>query len=379
MSNPIVTAGSTTAAMKIVPYNAAYRDSLFGFLRRAFPAYPRKYEPAYFDWMFSRSPLGSSLDTYQLLIENDRVVGQIGTMRNRLYLGGAWVDSLSIVDLNIDPAHRGGLAARQLFKRAMASARLVFATGVAAHVVPIYDGLGWKRLTFTQSRYSVLRPSRLLALARTTEGAPAVSAPLRGVLGIADVVVPLARRAASIALGHRSTARVEEVAQFDPASDRQLLSLTERYAITEFRSAALLNWKFVDRPIGRHRILTLRSSARDLNGMLVLKQMERAGVARWIEVADYLVAPDDAAAFRSLMDACLAIAAQERVDFVRMRLSHADHVSHLRRPAWFDYTRPFNDDVFVYSREPELLASAERGPWHLTALASDRSETGRDE
>ena len=379
MSNPTVTAAPKTAAMKIVPYEPAYRDSLFDFLRRAFPAYPRKYEPAYFDWMFSRNPLGSSLDTYQLLLEHDRVVGQIGTMRNRLRLGGAWVDSLSIVDLNIDPAHRGGLAARQLFKRAMASARFVFATGVAAHVVPIYDGLRWKRLTFTRSRYSVLRPSRLLALARTTEGAPSVSPTLRGALGLADVVVPLARRAATIALRRASTGRVDEVAQFDPASDRELLALTESYAITEFRSAALLNWKFVDRPVGRHRILTLRSSAGGLSGLLVLKYMERPAVARWIEVADYLVAPDDAAGFRNLMDACLTIAAEERVDFVRVRLSHAGHISQLRRPTWIDYTRPFNDDVFVYSREPELLASAERGPWHLTALASDRSETGRDE
>jgi len=366
--------------MKLTSYEPRYHGELLAFLGRVFAAYPHKSEPEYFDWMFGGNPLGPSLATYQLLLEGDRVVGQMGTIRARLRVGGEWVDSLSVVDLIIDPAFRGGLAARQLFKRAMASARLVFATGVAAHVVPIYNGLGWRRLTPSRSCYGVFRPSRLLALAGTTEGAPKLSGPVRRALGVADRVLPLARRAG--ALAHRRTAAladIEEVKRFEPSWDAELSALLDQCGITEFRSAALLNWKFVDRPIGRHRILVLRASDGALRGMLVLKWMTRPTVARWLEVADYLVAPSDVDGFRGLARASLMIADEGDLDFVRFRLSHPAHVRLLRRPVWVDYTRPYNDDIFAYSCELGLLATMESSPWHLTALASDRSETGRDE
>jgi hypothetical protein len=38
-----------------------------------------------------------------------------------------------------------------------------------------------------------------------------------------------------------------------------------------------------------------------------------------------------------------------------------------------------NDDLFAYSSDRALVATLESSKWHLTALASDRSETGRDE
>ena len=367
--------------MKIVAYEPRYRDSLLEFIGRVFPEYPHKSEPAYFDWMFGGHPLGSSLGTYQLLVESDRVVGQIGTMRDRLRIGGDWYPCLWIVDLVIDPAFRGGLAARQLFKRAMSCAPVVMATGVASHVVPIYNGLGWRRLTFTRARYSVLRPTGLLALAGTTEGAPPIAEPVRRVvLPIADRVLPLLNRAGAAAWGvAHGTLQVEAVPRFLESWDEDIAALTEQCGVTQYRSAAVLNWKFVTRPVGQHRLLVLRTRTRGLRGMIVLKWMSRASVARWLDVADYLVAPSDPAGFRSLARAAVAAAAETRVDFVRFRLSHPAHVPLLRSPIWLDHTRPFNDDVFVFAADRQLLDSLQSASWHLTALASDRNETGRDE
>lgn len=361
--------------MNIVPYEPRFRSDLLTFLEREFPDYPRKCEPRYFDWLFGANPLGASLDTYQLLVHDDHVVGQIGTLRTRLRVGDRWVDGRWVVDLVIDPEFRGGLAARQLFKRAMATAPLVMATGVATHVVPIYNGLGWKRLPVMRARYCAFRPSRLLALAQTTEAAPRTIPGVRLGVAVADRVLPLAGR--MLAAAKRSS-DIHEVERFEPEWDADIDTLSARLCVTEYRSAALLNWKFVERPIGTHRIVVIRSR-RGLRGMIVLRWMTRPSVARWVDVVDYLVDPDDHVGFGRLADAALAIASASSVDFVRFRLSHPSHTDLLRPPVWVDHTRPINDDVFVYSADPQLVATLESAPWHLTALASDRSETGRDE
>jgi hypothetical protein len=360
--------------MKIVPYDPRYRSKLLAFLAQNFPAYPRKCEPAYFDWLFDGNPLGATFDTYQLLVQDDDVVGQIGSLRCRLRVGDQWVDGRWIIDLVIDPRFRGGLAARQLFKRAMSGAPLVMATGVATHVVPIYNGLGWKRLSVMRARYSVLRPSRLLALAKTTEAAPETNAALRLGIALADRVLPFAGRV----LAARPLSEIEQVTRFDPDWDADIHALTARLGITEYRSAAVLNWRFVDRPIGTHRIVVMRSR-RGLRGMMVVRWMTRPGIARWVDVVDYLVDPDDHTGFDRLTGAALAIAGESSVDFVRFRLSHPSHTELLRRPLWIDHTRPMNDDLFAFSGDQALVATLESSKWHLTALASDRCETGRDE
>ena len=367
--------------MRVASYDPRYRDELLGFLRRVLAGYPYKADPAYFDWMFAGNPLGPSLDTYALLLADDgTIIGQIGTMRDRLRIDGQWVDALWIVDLVIDEAFRGGLGARQLFKRAMGSARIVMATGVASRILPIYRSLGWQCLTPVRARYHVLRPGRLLALASTTETPPEMSKATRLALAGADRVMPLAARARTgvqrVVGGPR---RVEIVARLDAFFDDDIARIVEACGITEYRSAALLNWKFVERPVGKHRVLALRSDSGRLRGLMVLKWMERPSITRWLEIADYLVHPDDAAAFRMLVRQAESTAAADRLDFVRFRLAHPAHVALLRPPTWVDHTRPSVDDVFVFTKEPTLLSAVTSSPWHLTSLASDRNETGRDE
>jgi hypothetical protein len=199
---------------------------------------------------------------------------------------------------------------------------------------------------------------------------------------VADRVVPTAARLlASVA---RSAARrrgvcVERVDRFDVAWDADLERLTRRCGVTEQRTAAILNWRFVERPVGRYEIFVLRTPGGSLQGAVVLKWMARASAARWIEVADYLVDPDDAAGLSALIPAGLLDAGAAGVDIVRFRLSRPEHRSLLRAPLWIEHARPVTDELFVYSSDAELLEALRASPWHLTALAGDRLEPGRDE
>ena len=371
--------------MRIANYEPHHRDKLLHFLEHVLAGYPEKANPRYFDWMFSKNPLGSSLATYALLVDDaDAIVGQIGTLRDRLRIAGRWVDSLWIIDLVIDPAFRGGVGARQLFKQAMKSAAVVMATGVAPRIIPIYRGLGWQQLSPVRARYHVLRPSRLLALAGGTDSPPEVSRPVRITLGIADPILRLAGRArARVRRAARrlvpGALRVDTVDRFEGAWDDDLCRLTEACGVTEYRNAALLNWKFVERPLGRHEVLAIRSPGGGLRAMMVIKWMMRPDIAQWLEVADYLALPDDAVGFLQLTQHVMSLAADAGLDFVRFRLAHPAHVPLLRPPMWLDYTRPSVDDVFVFTKDEAIMGALRSSPWHLTALASDRIETGRDE
>lgn len=366
--------------MDVLRYAPRYHDELLAFLGRVFALYPHKSEQPYFEWLFTRNPLGSSLGTYLLLVDGERVVGQIATLRDCVRVDGAWHDCVWIVDLIVDPAFRGGPGVLRLFREAMRGSEIVFTTGVDASILRIFEALRWTRRSVTRAKFAVLRPSSLVALADGHGGVRAGAA-MRSALAVADRLLPVAQRlgAGARRLASHGGLHVEEVPRFGPALDDDIARLTEQYDVAAFRSAALLNWKFTERPVGRQQLLVLRASSGAVRGMMVLKWMVRPSVARWIDVADYLTAPGDLAAVRRLAAEAVARAGACGFDFVRMRLSWPEHARALRRPAWVDHTRPVTDDVFFTSRDPRLRDALASSPWHLTALAADRVDTGRDE
>src|SRR5688500_10298361 len=284
----------TISALQVKVLELRQRDALFAFLRGAFHQHPLKSDPTYFEWMFAGNPLGSSLDTYCLLLtEQDRIVGQIGTLRTRLRIAGAWRECLWICDLYIDPEFRGGLGVRKLYKRVMASAPIVLATGVNASTVPIYNALGWTQLQVSRSRYYVLRPTRLAALASARGTDLAIGGLAQTALRMADHVVPFAGRAYTGSLRLATSGLpLEEVKQFDPKWDPDLHRLAAECGVTEYRDSAILNWRFVERPAGRQQIFVIPTPGGGLRGMLAVRWLNAPGLARWIDVIDYLVSPD---------------------------------------------------------------------------------------
>ncbi|HUR93851.1 MAG TPA: hypothetical protein VMY76_04680 [Gemmatimonadales bacterium] len=387
--------------MRIRAYEPRFEDELLAFRRRVFAEFPYKGDRACFEWEFDRNPLGSSLPIHLLLLERmgDRIVGQISALRDRLLVAGEWRECLWLYDLIIDPAFRGGPAVLALFRREMASAPIVLTTGPRPGTRRVCEVLGWTRLDVTHAMYCVLRPTRLAALAEANDGSDVGAAAegrrhgesrlaglrhaaLRLALPVADRVVPSVARlftgAARAAASGRG-ARVERIDRFDAAWDADFDRLTRRCGVTVYRTAAILNWRFVERPIGRYELFVLRAPGGALRGSVVLKWMARPSVARWMEVADYLVDPDDVAGFRSLVRAALLAAGTAGVDFVRFRLSRPEHRALLRAPLWIEHTRPVTDEVFTYSRDAALVEALRSSPWHLTALAGDRLEPGRDE
>jgi hypothetical protein len=360
-------------------YEPRYQHDLLAFIRRMWPQFPNKASSDYFEWAFDRNPLGSSLGTYLLLFEGEQIVGQMQTHRDRLWVNGEWCDCIWTSDLIIDPEHRGGLILRQVFRRAMRSARLILATGTQEVTEPLYDVLGWTRLPATRTLYRVLKPSGLISAAEGRGHELQIARPARYLLSMADRLLPFAQRLVVRSRESWSPTATVEVDRFDETWDSDITALVTQHEVTQQRSAALLNWKFRARPIGHNQLIVLRHDDGRLRGLVVLKWMAQPSGARWIEVADYLVAPGDNDGFEQLARGIVAAASLQNFDFVRFRLSLAEHVQALRRPLWVERTRPLRDTVFAFSQDRAIIETLSKSLWHLTALPADRADPGRDE
>src|ERR1022692_1398490 len=149
--------------MMITPYSDRYWPSLAKFLATNYPGMPSKNDRRYFLWKFAENPLGSSLSAYFLVVDEGRVVGQVSTIRDRLWVGNAWQDCYWLVDLMVSPEHRRGTAGIELFQAAMSACPTVLSVGFTHRTSALHRGLKWRWGPSMTSRFIVVRPSRLAA------------------------------------------------------------------------------------------------------------------------------------------------------------------------------------------------------------------------
>ncbi|MBL8214968.1 MAG: GNAT family N-acetyltransferase [Bryobacterales bacterium] len=354
--------------MQIRPFETGDFPQLREFLLREFPDSPQKADDRFFWWRFHQNPIGSSLPHYLLAWENGRVVGQIAGLRDRLHIGGEWLECVWLVDWMVSREHRGGLVGLHLFHEAGRLSPLALGVGVGPHLVSTYKAMRWQRRAVAGTYFSIRRPASLLKL--TPEPQDGVlpkllplAAPLFGALQYTGAWL---RRDPGIA--------IESWDVFPNEVDSLLADLLPVSGIAPFRSAALLNWKFRGRPAGRHFLLGARRSGA-LLGYAAVKLMRR-GEARWAELVDLVAPPQEPAVFHSLLAETVRRSGK---DFVRFRCSHHSQTTHLGRPFWIRHNRDVVDDVFYSAKDAGVSQQLAQAEWDLTSLVSDRTDHGRDE
>lgn len=372
----------SVSGFTIRPYRPADRARVLSFLEASYPAAAHKSLAEHFDWQFDRHPFGSSLDGYYLAWEGDTLVGQLATLRDRLQIDNQWREARWLCDLMIDPAQRGGLTALRLFQAVMQRDELLLAVGAGPATEPLYRALGWRRRTIAHTCYLPIRPRALLRMARATGreqssaivDMPGLVAALAG--GVLTRVAPnvarhLERRAAHVVC--------ELIDDFPPEIETLLAAALPRLGVTPLRTRESLRWRFSARPLSGAPIarrcawLALDRATGAALGYLAAQIVERPQLARWLEVVDYVALPEDASALVALQAAAMRCALEAKADFIRWRLSREEHLRHLASPWWREHTLPITDEVFVFSRDRELLARLNSAPWHLTSLVSDRA------
>src|ERR1019366_6415156 len=152
--------------MKVASLRDVSWEQMERFLREAFPESPLKWNRAYFDWRFRGNPLGSSEEEYSVLLDEGRVVGQAGTIKDRIWLQGAWHDATWIVDLVMSESHRKQLGPALLLRRIVQRSSLVLVSGAGPHMQRFYEALKFKRMHAGRVLYSPLHLRALLGGSR---------------------------------------------------------------------------------------------------------------------------------------------------------------------------------------------------------------------
>jgi hypothetical protein len=366
------------AELQVLPYSDGHADALRRFMLRVWPDMPMKADERFRKWHFRDNPLGDSQNLAQVMLAGDDVVGFLGALRDRLWTGSVWVDAVWILDLHIAEEYRGGASVLLLFQGVMRKSPVVLATGVAEHIIRLYQALKFRRIRASQSFVSIIRAGPLLAVEAEGGRLTGAKAFLRVFAAISDLVTPAAYRLAMALMAPSNVGtKVEPITSFDREVDELFTRLLPQLGCTTWRDARQLEWKFTQRPFGTHFAFALRRGKR-MEGYVVVKVMLRRGIASWGEIVDILCDPRDKTGFDLLISAAQKECLSRNLDCVRFRCSLPEHIDRLRNPMWIRRTIPVIDEIFVYSSDREIAASlGER--WHLTSLVSDRAEVGADE
>lgn len=349
-----------------------FEDSLWQplqeFLQKCYPRSKFKADWNYFAWRFRNRPEGSSLDSYLLLLEDGKVAGQAGALRDRLWIGSRWHEVVWIVDLMVAPEHRNSLGAAQLVIAMKRLSPVVLVTGAGPHLRRFYESLGFRRVSVNRTLYLPLHPGKI-------GGKLGLGWCKSGLLSFADRVLPgLFRQLANVKTWAWSFRAVDSG---DRVLRKLLSSLEGCMGITSPRYPATLRWKYEDRPYGRHELVLAEDRRGRARAFGALRWFDRKGENRWIDLADFLVAPGDRASIRALAWETVRRGGMDGADFVRFRCPRS--VKRALGRFWLDRTRECVDEVFFWARDPVLGVEFSRGPFHLTGSVSDRTDFGSDE
>ena len=359
--------------MLLTEYLPSHRDGLFRFLRRNFPNSPHKANDAYFDWRFARSPLGNSLDKYALLLEGSEVIGQAATIKDQLQIGRNWFDCVWLMDFIMDEAHRGGLGAVRLVRRIMQTNDIVLVSGAGPHMIKFYTSLKFRKIPTNRTWYIPLHPGAMVAATRPM---PTWSKPL---LWAADQVISPVQNLLSKRLKINSDITIEP-GHVESAAMASILDANYlQGVVTNQRSVPLLSWRLEQCPVGQRRVIFARNNKTgDVVGYAALKWFDRPNTWKSIEIVDWIVPPNSPDVWQSIVYYAVQQAANEGLDFVRIRANET-LMKNMAPLLAKDVTRESVDEIYVWSRSPEIADTFTKGPFFFTGLVSDRADYGADE
>lgn len=264
---------------------------------------------AHFEWKYWRSPAGPPYGIVAKSPDDGRVVAVAFGQRRRAWIGGRFVPANLMCELSTDPESRAGGVAFKGVMHAMGiglndEAGVLWSYGGQVTDAALTIGQRWLgyRQLFTLQVLE-LRLSLAPALRRRGGAAGAF---------LARLLDPLRR------LGWRRPGgglRCAEVRDFGPEFDALWERFRDRHALCFARDSATLRWRWLDNPLGGHRILLARSADGAPAGWIVWREWTPAQ-DRIATVLD-LWPGGDAATAAALLDAARRAAARAGCAFLR--------------------------------------------------------------
>lgn len=313
--------------LRICSYSAELHEPLFEFYGRVYPgrdlrAYARVWQWFYFENPDDPKPEESLI----LVVEDDRIIGHLGTIYTPFVVGSQRVVGRVGCDLMVVPEYRDRAIGAYLLREWVSRCDISLAMGVNPDAHYLYERMGWTTLACPALLFK--RLSSRYYVGRLT------GARWAGALGH-HLTQPLCRVVDGLRgrLGGHDDFTLEPWDTFPEALEERLAERVERSGFTPVRSCARLNWRFARSPACDYRIFgAYRGEA--LCGYVVLGVTDVPKRRRSARIFDWYMFEDDVTLRQSFWSSVVDQAYRLGADHIRLTFYPESDSPGLRQRGW---------------------------------------------
>lgn len=339
-------------------YTLADRRAVDLLYRRVFGPDAADANRLRWSWQYERNPKNpDQVPQIWLAREGPSVVGQYATMPVRLRLGDQEIDGSWGMDVMVAPERQRQGLGEVLFRTWDHNVGAALGLGLSESSYRLFKKMKWPDLGPVPC---LVKPLTRRALRR-----PSWPMPINRL--ISALTLPYVRL---VARARPLRAEIEPIRRFDASFDALWERLGPRFAFAVRRDAAYLNWKYIEPPHVRYAVVALKRDAA-VHGYAVYRHLQEPR-GRVTLLVDYLVDPDDAAGFKTLLRWVDREARDADSDKIRTFATHASFRRLMRKSGYFQVrsTMDFVAKINQVNVAADFYSTTDR--WHVTLGDSDQ-------
>jgi GNAT superfamily N-acetyltransferase len=342
----------------ITKYRPDDRRAVEALYRRVFGIDAAESSRLRWDWQYRRNPNNPGQEPeIWIAREGTTLVGQYATMPVKLSMKGHEIQGSWGMDVMVAPERQRQGLGEILFRTWDRNVGASLGLGLSDSSYRLFQKLKWPDvgpvplLVKPLTRRALRRPTWPVAINRIVS---ALTLP----------IVLIVSRARPV------RAEVRLVQRFDDSFTALWDQVAPKFDLAVRRDAAYLNWKFMTAPHVRYSIAVVRREDRNIGYAVYRHLHEPRG--RVTLLVDFLVDPDDEAAFRTLLNWVDREARQADSDKIRVFAMHEGFRRTLRRSGYFQVksTMEFVLKINGMDVDESFYENTER--WHVTLGDSDQ-------
>lgn len=342
-------------------YRTSDLEGLRDLWRRVYHADSVPRREAAFVWITEQNPYRTAAPNRHLIWDNDkeRVAGTLGSLSLRYCFHDKTFDMSYSHDLLVDPGYRGlGLGKKLVDAVAQGASGLAGGLWMTDACYALHQRMNW----------TPVRPFKAQRLVLDAKAAFRRRTRSRAISGLAGGVAQIWSTHVQRKL-RRIPAQATVLSHFDGSVDELFERARPDLGIAALRHQQYLNWKYVESPNSRYRILLIADNGRaDAYAVTRLDEKENAKNGL---IVDLLADPNKPKAFAAAVVAAVKHLSQEGAEIIYVLTTYPPFRSQLQTMGFHLSSRPFT--FVVTGHEPVVGGRDLTDPssWYLTLGDSD--------
>lgn len=337
------------------PEDRRHVDALY---RRVFGIDAADAHRLRWDWQYKLNPhMPADGPLIWLAREGQTVVGHYASMPVRLQVKDREIDAAWGTDVMVAPERQRQGLGELLFRTWDREVGAALGLGLSASSSQLFTKLRWHNVGPV--------PCMVKPLTRRALRRPQWSVGANRLLSA--LTLPWVRL---IARSRPLQGEVRTVRQFDVRFDAFWARVSSAFGLVVKRDAAYLNWKYIQAPHVRYTVAVLERDG-ELAGYIVYRHLQEPR-GKVTLVVDWLTAPDDQAAFLTLLRWVDRESRAADSDKIRIYATHAGYRKALRQSGYFAVKSAMEFVAKINAIDVPSAFYASADTWHVTLGDSDQ-------